>query len=134
MLGPNPKLPKDTRLIVFNPRWCFDVEFADHLHTNLKQFVDHEWCHLDWFVYCDKSYEDVAAVASARFLAMPEIEVVDPHEHMKGRSPEFDDDKIKPISLVVKIMQVLKKLTSRAGARLLSCRETTHRFRDHLTN
>jgi len=111
-LGCNPKLPKDTRLIVFNPRWCLDEEFADSLARQLQRLHASETGDTDWHHFQGHRYPDLASASRARFMSTTSTIAEDPHVHMKGRSKEYDDDKIKPTPLAVKMVQILKTADS----------------------
>ena len=111
-MGCNPKLPKDTRLIVFNPRWCLDEEFADALARQLKRLHASETGSTDWLHFQGHVYPDLDSASRARFMSTNATIARDPHVHMRGRSKEYDEDKIKPTPLIVKMVQILKTADS----------------------
>ena len=107
-MGCNPKLPKDCKLVVFNPLWCLDEEFADSLARQFQRLSTYEASDTDWRVFEGRHYPDLEQAARARFLSTVSTIAQDPHVHMQGRSKEYDDDKIKPTPLAVKMTQILK--------------------------
>ena len=93
---------------MFNPRWCLDEEFADSLARQLQRLHASETGDTDWHHFQGQRYPDLASASRARFMSTNTTIAGDPHVHMKGRSKEYDDDKIKPTPLAVKMVQILK--------------------------
>ena len=113
LLMTNPKLPGDTRIILVNPRWCLEIDFADHIADTVQR-QSHLAGSLDWTEFNGQVYNTAAEAAKARFLSMNHFEAEDPHVHMKGRENTYKNtDDVLPTPLCSKLVQCLKSAYSR---------------------